>query len=164
MKITMEGNPVTLNKKPLETGEIAPDFTVIDNEMNPVRLRDFKEKILVLSVVTSIDTGVCSTQTRTFNEKLGNIAGVKVLTISNDLPFAQQRYCATEGLRNAVTLSDYKDLDFATKFGVLMQENRLLARGVFVLDQDRKIIHREIVEEISNEPNYEHVLDRITSL
>jgi len=164
MKITMEGNPVTLNKKPLETGEIAPDFTVIDNEMNPVRLRDFKEKILVLSVVTSIDTGVCSTQTRTFNEKLGNIAGVKVLTISNDLPFAQQRYCATEGLRNAVTLSDYKDLDFATKFGVLMQENRLLARSVFVLDQDRKIIHREIVEEISNEPNYEHVLDRITSL
>ncbi len=164
MKITMEGNPVTLNKKPLETGEIAPDFTVIDNEMNPVRLRDFKEKILVLSVVTSIDTGVCSTQTRTFNEKLGNIAGVKVLTISNDLPFAQQRYCATEGLRNAVTLSDYKDLDFATKFGVLMQENRLLARSVFVLDQDRKIIHREIVEEISNEPNYELVLDRITSL
>ena len=164
MKITMEGTPVTLNKKPLETGEIAPDFTVIDNEMNPVRLRDFKEKILVLSVVTSIDTGVCSTQTRTFNEKLGNIAGVKVLTISNDLPFAQQRYCATEGLRNAVTLSDYKDLDFATKFGVLMQENRLLARSVFVLDQDRKIIHREIVEEISNEPNYELVLDRITSL
>ena len=112
----------------VKEGDIAPDFTVLDNSLNQITLEDYKGKKLI-SVVPSIDTGVCDQQTRKFNEEASQKDGV-VLTISVDLPFAQKRWCASNGLENVVTLSDHRDLSFGENFGVVMEELRLLARSV----------------------------------
>jgi thiol peroxidase len=102
---------------------------------------------------------VCNIQTRTIHERLNALTHAKVITISNDLPFAQKRWCGQEGLSNIMTLSDYKHLDFAYKFGVLIKEHRLLARSVFVLDETRKVIYVEYVDNMSEEPNYDDLFN-----
>lgn len=152
---TFKNNRITVLGTPQKVGMVAPDFTVLNKSLEPTHLSDFKENFVVLNVVPSLDTSVCSLQTRTINEHLASFKDMVVLTISNDLPFAQARYCGAEGLDKIVTLSDYKDLDFANKYGVLIQELRLLARSVFVLNKKREIIYLEYLDEMTNHPNYE---------
>ena len=142
----------------VKEADIAPDFTVLDNSLNQITLEDYKGKKKLISVVPSIDTGVCDQQTRKFNEEASQEDGV-VLTISVDLPFAQKRWCASNGLENVVTLSDHRDLSFGENFGVVMEELRLLARSVFVLDESNKIVYKEIVSEGTNFPDFDAALE-----
>ncbi len=157
--ITSHGNPLTLLGTTVSVGDTAPDFTVLDNDLKPVSLGDFEGKTLVIASVPSIDTAVCAMETHKFNAEAGNLGDdVKVLTISMDLPFAQKRYCAAEGIDNVITLSDHRDASFGTAYGVLIKELRLLARFVFIVDKTGVIRYKQIVEEVSTEPDYEDVL------
>lgn len=157
-EITFKNDPITLSGQQLKESDIAPDFTVLDNSLNQITLEDYKGKKKLISVVPSIDTGVCDQQTRKFNEEASQEDGV-VLTISVDLPFAQKRWCASNGLENVVTLSDHRDLSFGENFGVVMEELRLLARSVFVLDESNKIVYKEIVSEGTNFPDFDAALE-----
>ncbi|MBE3569250.1 MAG: thiol peroxidase [Bacillales bacterium] len=154
-KITFKGNPVTLLGNEVKVGDQAPDFTVLANDLSEVTLSDYKGSVRILSSVPSLDTGVCDAQTRRFNEEAAKLDGVKVLTISADLPFAQKRWCASSGLENVITLSDHRDLSFGNAYGVVMKELRLLARAVFVVDSSDKITYVEYVSEGTNHPDYE---------
>ncbi len=158
MAVTFAGNAVTLKGKTREVGEQAPDFTAIDRNLKERSLSSFEADYYVLSVVPSIDTGVCDYQTKKFNQTLDGLDGVKVLTISNDLPFAQKRWCASEGLEDIITLSDHRDLNFALRYGTLIEEHRLQARAVFVLDADWRILHVEYVSEVTDHPDYDAVV------
>jgi len=159
LNITFGGNKVTVKGDLKKVGDKAPNFKVIANDLSPVELNDFNEEYIVISAVPSIDTGVCDFQTKKFNNELGSLNNVKVLTISNDLPFAQKRWCANEGLDNVITLSDHKDLDFALNYGTLIEDHRLQVRSVFVLDKDRNIIYLEYVSEVTDHPNYDKVIE-----
>lgn len=154
-KITFKGNPVTLLGNEVKVGDQAPDFTVLANDLSEVKLSDYKGSVRILSSVPSLDTGVCDVQTRRFNEEAAKLDGVKVLTISADLPFAQKRWCASSGLEDVITLSDHRDLSFGNAYGVVMKELRLLARAVFVVDSNDKITYVEYVSEGTNHPDYE---------
>ena len=157
-QITFKQEPVTLYGSQVKKGEYAPNFTVLDNDLNEVTLESYDGQKKLISVVPSIDTGVCDQQTRKFNEEASQEDGV-VLTISVDLPFAQKRWCASNGLENVVTLSDHRDLSFGENFGVVMEELRLLARSVFVLDESNKIVYKEIVSEGTNFPDFDAALE-----
>ncbi|MEG6573885.1 thiol peroxidase [Caldibacillus debilis] len=152
--VTFKGTPVTLAGNEVKVGDPAPDFTVLDENLQEVTLGNFRNQVLLISVVPSLDTGVCDAQTRKFNEEVNKLEGVKLLTISVDLPFAQKRWCAKSGLENVITLSDHRDLSFGQAYGVVMKELRLLARSVFVVDSSGKITYKEIVPEVSAHPNY----------
>ncbi|MBX5318492.1 thiol peroxidase [Staphylococcus caprae] len=156
--VTFKNNPVTLLGQQVNEGDTAPNFTVLDNGLNQVTLDNYKGKKKLISVVPSIDTGVCDQQTRKFNEEASQEDGV-VLTISVDLPFAQKRWCASNGLDNVITLSDHKDLSFGKNFGVVMEELRLLARSVFVLNENNKVVYKEIVSEGTNFPDFDAALE-----
>ena len=162
-EITFKNNPVTLSGQQVNEGDVAPNFTVLDNDLNQKSLDDYANKKKLIIVVPSIDTGVCDQQTRKFNEEASQEDGV-VLTISVDLPFAQKRWCASNGLDNVVTLSDHRDLSFGENFGVVMEGMRLLARSVFVLDQDNKVVYKEIVSEGTNFPDFEKALEAYQNL
>ena len=138
--VTFLGNPVSFTGKQLQVGDKALDFSLTTTDLSKKSLADFDGKKKVLSVVPSIDTGICSTQTRRFNEELAGLDNTVVLTVSMDLPFAQKRWCGAEGIENAIMLSDYFDL---------------LARAVFVLDTDNTIRYVEYVDNINSEPNFE---------
>ncbi|MDT3959273.1 thiol peroxidase [Staphylococcus kloosii] len=157
-QITFKQEPITLVGEQVKVGQTAPDFSVLDNGLNEVTLVNYEGQKKLISVVPSIDTGVCDQQTRKFNEEAAQEDGV-VLTISADLPFAQKRWCAANGLDNVLTLSDHKDLSFGKNYGVVMQELRLLARSVFVLDQNNKVIYSEIVSEGTDFPDFDSALD-----
>ncbi|WP_285765667.1 thiol peroxidase [Peribacillus sp. SI8-4] len=157
--VTFKNNPVTLIGQELKVGDKAPDFTVLANDLSPVTLSDSKGSVRIISVVPSVDTGVCDAQTRKFNEEAAKLDNVKVLTISNDLPFAQKRWCAASGLENVQVLSDHRDLSFGEAYGVVMQELRLLARSVFVVNSSDEITYVEYVSEGTNHPNYEGAIE-----
>ncbi|MED4071064.1 thiol peroxidase [Priestia endophytica] len=159
--ITFLNKPVTLLGNEVKVGDTAPDFTVLDNELTPVTLEDSKGKVRLISVVPSIDTGVCDAQTRRFNEDASTISNVEVLTISVDLPFAQGRWCASNGLENVKTLSDHRNLSFGEAYGVHIKELRLLARAVFVIDSNNKVTYVEYVTEATNHPNYEAAIEAV---
>jgi thioredoxin-dependent peroxiredoxin len=159
--VTFKNNPVTLVGNEVKVGDSAPDFSVLANDMSPVTLADSKGKIRLISVVPSIDTGVCDAQTRRFNEEASKLENVEVLTVSVDLPFAQKRWCAANGLENVKTLSDYKELSFGEAYGVHMKELRLLARAVFVVDANDKVTYVEYVSEGTNHPNYEAAIEAV---
>ncbi|BAQ11755.1 thiol peroxidase [Sporosarcina sp. FSL W7-1349] len=163
--VTFKNNPVTLLGEEVKVGDTAPDFTVLANDLSPVTLADTNGKIRLISVIPSIDTGVCSKQTRTFNEEATSLGeDVHVLTISVDLPFAQARWCAAEGIENVQTLSDHRDLSFGKAYGVVMEELRLLARSVFVIDKDNKVTYVEYVSEGTNHPDYEKAVEAVKQL
>ena len=157
--ITFKNNSVTLLGNEVSVGDQAPDFTVLANDLSPVTLANSKGKVRIISVVPSIDTGVCDAQTRRFNEDASNLSNVEVLTISMDLPFAQKRWCASNGLENVQTLSDHRDASFGEAYGVLIKELRLLARSVFVVDSNDKVTYVEYVSEATNHPNYEAAIE-----
>ena len=154
---TFKGNSITLQGTSVQVGQTAPDFQVLANDLSPVT-RDTYKGVRIISVVPSIDTGVCDAQTRKFNEEAATIEGVTVMTISNDLPFAQRRWCASSGLDQVVTLSDHRDLSFGTQYGVAIEELRLLARSVFVLNSNNEITYIEYLEESTDEVNFEAAL------
>lgn len=156
--ITFKNNPMTILGNEVEAGQKAPDFTVLANDLSEYRLADAKESVKLISVIPSIDTGVCDAQTRRFNEEAGSIDNVEVLTISADLPFAQKRWCAASGLEHVQTLSDHKDLSFGKAYGLVMEELRLLARAVFVIDTTGTLVHVEYVSEATNHPDYEKAI------
>lgn len=163
--ITFKNNPVTLNGKQLTAGDSAPDFTVLANDLEPVTLNDSKGKIRLISVVPSIDTGVCSKQTHRFNEEAANLGDdVEVMTISADLPFAQARYRSAEEIGNIQILSDHRDLSFGEAYGVAIKELRLLARAIFVVDKDDKIVYSEYVSEVTDHPDYQEALEAVEKL
>lgn len=153
--VTFKHNPVTLIGNEIKVGDKAPEFTVLANDMSEVTLASSKGKIRLFSVVPSVDTGVCDTQTRKFNEEASKLENVEVITVSVDLPFAQRRWCAASGLENVITVSDHRDLSFGEAYGVVMKELRLLARAVFVVDANDTVTYVEYVSEGSNHPNYE---------
>lgn len=157
--ITMKGEPLTLLGNEPKVGEAGLDFETLANDLSPVKLSSFRGKICIISSVPSLDTPVCDTMTRRFNEEAGNLGDeVVVLTVSMDLPFAQKRWCGAAGVKNVQTLSDHRDASFGTAFGVLIKELRLLARAVFVVDKDGIVRHAQIVSELTDEPDYEAVL------
>lgn len=164
-KVTFGGNPVTLVGTPIKQGDEAPDFTVQDNGLNPKKLSDYEGKVRILSVFPSVDTSVCSRQNKRFNQEAANLdSNMVILALSNDLPFALNRFCDAEGIDQVVTLSDHKDVDFGTKYGFLIEELRLLARGVVVVDQNNIVRYVEYVPEIGNEPDYEAALNAARQL
>ncbi|UTR11390.1 MULTISPECIES: thiol peroxidase [Evansella] len=158
-EITFKGNPVTLKGSKVEAGDKAPDFKVLANDLSEVTLEDSKGKVRLISVVPSIDTGVCDAQTKRFNEEASKLDGVQVLTVSVDLPFAQKRWCAAEGVENLQTLSDHRDLSFGTNYGVAIEELRLLARSVFVVDSSDKVTYAEYVQEVTDHPDYDRAIE-----
>lgn len=162
---THSGNPLTLLGEPTVVGAVAPDFTAVDQNGKDVKLSDFKGKTVVLSVFPSIDTKVCATQTRTFNKlATGFSKDVVVLTLSKDLPFALGRFCAAEGIANVVTLSDYKESEFGLKYGFLIKENKLLSRGVVLIDKSGKVAYVEYVGDITTEPDYDAAIAKLKTL
>lgn len=159
--ITFKGNPVTLLGQEVKVGQKAPNFTVLTNNLNSVTLDDYKGKIRLISVVPSIDTGVCDAQTRRFNEVATGLNNAIVLTISVDLPFAQTRWCAATNIENVLTLSDHRELSFGTAYGVAIKELRLLARAIFVVDTNDEVVYVEYVSEATNHPNYEKAIEAV---
>jgi len=154
--VTFAGGPITLVGPEIKVGQQAPDFTVLSNDLQAKTLKDFEGKVKVISVVPSLDTGVCDAQTRWFNQDATALSeDVVVLTISMDLPFAQKRWCGAEGIENAIMLSDYFDHSFGRDYALLINEWHLLARAVFVLDTDNTIRYVEYVDNINSEPNFE---------
>ncbi|KAA9027486.1 thiol peroxidase [Niallia endozanthoxylica] len=157
--VTFAGNPVTLIGNEVKVGDKAPNFTVLANDLSAVTLEDSKGSVRLISVVPSLDTGVCDAQTRRFNEEASKLDNVKILTVSVDLPFAQKRWCGAAGIENVQTLSDHRDLSFGEAFGVAIQELRLLARSVFVVDSNDTVVYAEYVSEVTDHPNYEAALE-----
>lgn len=157
--VTFKGNPITLIGNEVKVGEQAPDFTVLATDLSEVTLADSNGKVRLISVIPSIDTGVCEQQTRKFNEEASKVNNVEVITISADLPFAQKRWCAGEGLENVKIYSDHRNMSFGDAYGVHMKELRLLARAVFVVDSEGKITYTEYVSEGTNHPDYEKAIE-----
>lgn len=159
MSVTFKDKPVTLLGNQLKAGDQAPDFKVLANDMSEVTLADSKGSVRLIAAVPSVDTGVCDAEVRRFNEEASKLENVKVLTISVDLPFAQKRWCAAAGIENVQTLSDHRDLSFGKAYGVAIEELRLLARSVFVIDSSDKITYVEYVDEVTSHPNYEAAIE-----
>lgn len=155
---------VTLSGNEIKAGDNAPDFTVMNNDLQPTKLTDYAGKKKILSIFPSVDTPVCAAQNRNFNKLVSEMDNTVVLSISNDLPFAQKRFCGAEGIDKVVTLSDYKDLDFGTKYGFLIEELRLLARGVVVIDEQDQVKYVEYVPEAGMEPDYDKALEAVKSI
>jgi thiol peroxidase len=163
--IAMHGNPLTLLGPAIEVGQDAPDFKVVGNDLSEVSLSDFKDKVVVISAVPSLDTPVCDVQTRRFNEEAANLGGdVVILTVSMDLPFAQGRWCGAAGVKQVATVSDYQQADFGSKYGLLIKGLRLLTRAVLVVDKGGKVQYVEVVGEITNEPDYDAALATVKEL
>ena len=158
--VTFKGGPLTLVGEQVSVGQLAPDFTVIDNDLSAKSLGDYKGKVLVITAVPSLDTPVCDTQTRRFNDEAGRLgADVAVLTISMDLPFAQKRWCGAAEADHVGTLSDYKDRSFGQAYGLYIKELGLLARAVFVVDGNGTVRYVDLVKEVTQEPAYDVALN-----
>ncbi|MHB8056853.1 MAG: thiol peroxidase [Desulfuromonadaceae bacterium] len=153
--ITFKGNPMTLLGPELKVGDAAPDFAVVDNGLAAVTLSSSAGKIRIITAVPSLDTPVCDTETRRFNQEAASLPdNVVVLTVSLDLPFAQKRWCGAAGIDKVVTLSDYRERSFGLGYGVLIKELLLLTRAVFVVDAANTIRYIQIVPEVTGEPDY----------
>lgn len=157
--VTFHNEPVTLLGTEIQVGNDAPNFTVLTNDLKDRTLDDYKGKVKLISVVPSLDTGVCSKQTKKFNEEANSLDDVQVLTISMDLPFAQARWCGVEDVHNMHVLSDHREAEFGKKYGVLIKELRLLARSIFVVDSNDKVVYVEYVSEVTNHPDYDKAIE-----
>lgn len=162
--VTFKNEPVTLLGTEVHVGNDAPNFLVLSNDLEEKTLEDYSGKVKLISVVPSLDTGVCAQQTKRFNEEADKLDNVQILTISVDLPFAQKRWCGAEGVTNLQTLSDHREVDFGKKYGLLIKELRLLARAVFVIDQNDKVVHVEYVNEVTDHPDYDAALEKVREL
>lgn len=159
--VTLGGNAVNVAGNFPQKGQVAPDFRLVGKDLKDVSLKDFAGKRKVLNIVPSLDTAVCATSARKFNEKAAGLTNTVVLTISADLPFAMGRFCTAEGIQNVVPLSLMRGREFLKNYGVEITDGALsgvAARGVVVLDENDKVLHSELVPEIKNEPNYDAAL------
>ena len=156
---------VTLLGNQVQVGDEAPNFKVVTESFAPIMLSNFKNKVILISVVPSLDTGVCSLQTKRFNDEIANFPeDVVILTISNDLPFAQKRFCKAEKVENIKILSDSVWRDFGHKYGLLIKDMGLLTRAIFIIDSNGKIAYKELVSKLSQHPNYEKALTKLKYL
>ena len=156
--VTLGGKPVTLLAKQVKPGMSAKNFTAIKPDMSLFSLSDAGKKVKIISSVSSIDTDVCAEQTRRFNLEASKLEGVQLITISCDLPFALKRFCAAEGIDRIITVSDHRDTDFGLKYGFLIEDSRLLARGIIIIDQFDTVRYVELVREVADHPNYEKAI------
>ncbi len=160
--VTMKGNPLTLVGNEVKVGDMAPEATVVANDMSVVKLSSYRGKTLIISSVPSLDTPVCDRETHRFNEEAAKLGpDVTILTLSMDLPFAQKRWCGAAGVTAVTTLSDYREASFGTAYGVLIKELRLLGRCVIVVDKTGKVRYVQLVKEVTNEPDYDAVLKAV---
>lgn len=158
-EVKMGGQPVALAGELPAVGATAPSFKVVDDKFTPVSLADFKGKTVLISAVPSLDTGVCALQTKRFNKEVANFdSNVVMLTISEDLPFAQKRFCKVENVNKIKVLSDSVWRDFAKQYGLLIPNMGLLARAIFIVDADGKIQYRELVADVAHHPDYDQAL------
>jgi thioredoxin-dependent peroxiredoxin len=163
--VTTRGNPLTLLGDDVKVGSGAPDFVALDPNLTPIKFSSYQNKICVISSVPSLDTPVCDTETRKFNEEASKLGDkVQILTLSMDLPFAQKRWCGAAGVNKIQTLSDHRDAQFGLAYGVLIKELRLLARAVFLVDQKGILRYMQLVKDITNEPNYEEIWSALKKL
>lgn len=154
--VTFQGAPLTLAGNEVKVGDKAPDFTLLDTELKEKTLADYQGKALLITSVPSLDTAVCELETKRFNMEIGLLGSqVQGLVVSMDLPFAQARWAQGTGVKAVKTLSDHRDALFADNWGVMIKELRLLARVVFVVDKSGTVTYREVVQEITHEPNYD---------
>jgi thiol peroxidase len=163
--ITMKGSPLTLLGPEIKKNDQAPSFRCVDTDLQPITLNELTQKVLIISSVPSLDTPVCDMETRRFNTEAAKLSSeVKIVTVSMDLPFAQKRWCGAAGVDQVMTISDYQEASFGLNYGVLIKELRLLARAVFVLDQARTVQLVQLVPEVTEEPDYDAVLQAANSL
>jgi thioredoxin-dependent peroxiredoxin len=163
--VTFKGNPMTLAGEAVQVGKPAPDFTLhyFEGGLKKLTLADLKGKPSILSVVPSLDTPVCAMQTKKFNEQLAALGDkVNAVTVSLDLPFAMNRFCGAEEIKNMRVGSDYQDRNFGTNWGTLIEELKIMSRAIFVLDSDGKVVYAEYVPEVASEPNYESAMTALT--
>ena len=159
--VTFKGNAVSLKGKEINVGDSAPKVELITGDLSIKSVGGASGKFQIINVVPSLDTGVCATQTRKFNEKAASLSNAEVFVVSLDLPFAQGRFCSIEGIQNVVALSDFKNKAFGESYGVILAGSPLeglLTRAVFVVNPEGKVVHKEIVSEVTNEPNYDAAL------
>ena len=164
--ITFKGTPLTLAGNEVKAGQAAPDFKIhfFEGGMKTITLADVKGKPTLISVVPSLDTAVCAMQTKKFNEQLAKLGDkINAVTVSLDLPFAMNRFCGAEGIKNMRVGSDYQDRNFGNNWGTLIEELKIECRAVFVLDKDGKVTYAEYVREVTTEPNYEPALAALES-
>ena len=164
-EITLQGNKINTNGEAPKVGEEAPDFLLVDSELNNVTLSAYKDKYIVLNIIPSLDTPVCQKSTKIFNERIAAMTDVVVLAVSADLPFAMKRFCTSENINSVIPLSMMRSRNFAKDYGVLLVDGPLsgiTARAVIVIDKNNKVIHSELVNEIANEPNYDAALNCIS--
>jgi thiol peroxidase len=157
--VTLGGKPMTLVGEGVGVGSEAPAFTAVRGDMSPFASSALAGKVAVISSVPSLDTGVCALQAKRFNQEAAALGdGVRVVVVSMDLPFAQKRFCASEGIASLETLSDHRDASFGTAYGLLIEELRLLARSVTVVDRGGVVRYHQLVPEVGTEPDYEAAL------
>ncbi len=160
-QVTLRGNPVQVEGELPQIGTQAPDFTLTAGDLSDATLATFAGKRKVLNIFPSVDTPTCATSVRKFNAQANDVANTVVLCISSDLPFAQARFCGSEGLENVKNLSDFRSAAFCEDYGVNIVDGplrSLTARAVVVLDENNNVLHSELVSEIGHEPNYEAAL------
>lgn len=163
--ITFKGNPLTLVGPQIDVGQAAPDVELLDNGLAPVKISSFKGKKLVIVTVPSLDTPVCDIEVRNFNKSAAELADdVQIIAVSMDLPFAQARWCGAAEIEKVSTLSDHKAAEFGLAYGLLIKELRLLARTVFILDTKGTIRYKQLVKEVTDEPDYKQVLDALKEI
>lgn len=163
---TFQGNPITFTNEQLNKGDKALDFKTVNGSLKDVHLNEFSNEYIILNVIPSLDSAVCDLQTKTINEEImrNESLDIKVITISNDLPFAQNRWKNEEELEGITILSDYLYHDFGKKFGLLINENKLLARAIYILNQKREIIYMIDVNEQTQHIDYDSLFDYINEL
>jgi len=163
--VTMNGQPVTLLGTPVRVGDVAPHFIAFDSDMSPVPFSSFRGRPCLVSSVVSLDTPVCNTEIRRFNAEAAHLdPAAQVLVLSMDLPFALKRWCGAAGVDRVLALSDHRDASFGTRYGVLIRQMRLLARAVFVVDTNGRVVYTDLVSEVTDEPDYEEALAAMRSL
>ena len=163
--VTMHGNTLETSGELPSIGAPAPDFTLVATDMSSVSLRDSDGKVRIISIVPSIDTSVCSIQTKHFNQSLDTLPDSVVgYTVSVDTPFAQKRYCAAEGVEKMTMLSDFKNHTFGRDYGVYIENLGITARAVLIVDKEGNVVYTQLVPEISQEPDYTEVLDKVKDL
>lgn len=164
MKITFAGNDVNLLGKEIKVSDKAPEFKATKNDLSVFDSKENEGKVIVYSVAPSLDTSVCALQAKRFNQEASKLENVKIVTITEDLPFAQARFCSNEDIENTIMVSDYKDREFGEKYGFLMEENKLLARGVVIVDKDGIVRYVEYVPEVTNEVDFDKALEEVKKL
>ena len=164
VSVNFKGSPVSLQGSPPGEGDVAPDFRFVKSDLSEARLYDFSSKCKVIMSVPSLDTGVCQAQTRVFNEKLANKPDTLGIVVSQDLPFAMNRFCETEGLKNVVNASDFRYREFISEYQLEITEGALKglsARAVLITNAEHQIVYSELVPEITQEPNYDRALSAL---